>query len=249
MNAAAGKRLAGRRVLLTRSAEDCAEWAEKLAGYGAVPIALPCIHTEIADTPALRAELAAGVADADWIVFTSRRGVEAFATLYDGPLGDARVAVVGPVTAETARARLGRVDLVGRGTAELLAGELLASGALNGRPRMLLPLAANADDRLVRALTSAECPCTRLDVYRTFPAPPLTPKRAMSSLGADNVLLASPSAVTGFLNQVEMDAAVAVYSIGPSTSAAARAAGLAVTAEAQTPSLHGILELMLWPKK
>ena len=59
-------------------------------------------------------------------------------------------------------------------------------------------------------------------------------------------VLASPSAVTGFVNQVDIDIPVNIFTIGPSTSAAARAQGLAVTAEAREPSLAGILEAMLW---
>ena len=39
---------------------------------------------------------------------------------------------------------------------------------------------------------------------------------------------------------------VNVYTIGPATTAAARGAGLAVTAEAREPSLEGILEAMQW---
>jgi uroporphyrinogen-III synthase len=47
------------------------------------------------------------------------------------------------------------------------------------------------------------------------------------------------------MNQVDLDVPVNVYTIGPSTSAAARAAGLAVTGEASLPSLIGLLELLL----
>jgi uroporphyrinogen-III synthase len=65
-------------------------------------------------------------------------------------------------------------------------------------------------------------------------------------LRVDNVVLASPSAVTGFVHQVQIDVPVAVYTIGPSTTAAARSAGLEVTAEAREPSLEGILEAMQW---
>lgn len=242
---ARGHSLAGRRILLTRSADDCAEWADKLTRHGAAPLALPCIETEPIDTPELRSQLATAVSHADWLIFTSRRGVEAFATLHEGRIGGARVAAVGPITAEAARRRLGRIDIVGRGgTASLLAEDLLASGALNDNPRMLLALAANADERLERALAGA-ARCTRLDLYRTVPAPAAAVKRAMSSLGADNVFLASPSAVTGFVNQVDIDMPIDIFTIGPSTSAAARAKGLAVTAEARIPSLHGILEAML----
>jgi uroporphyrinogen-III synthase len=70
----------------------------------------------------------------------------------------------------------------------------------------------------------------------------------MSSLGADNVLFASGTAVTGFVQQVAMDVPVNVYTIGPATTAAARAHGLQVTAEAREPSLEGILEAMQWRK-
>lgn len=242
------KRLAGKRILITRSVDDCAEWAAQLARHDAAPVTLPCIETEIIDTPELRAALAAAVPHTDWLVFTSRRGVEAFAALHAGETGAARIAAVGTVTADAARARLGRVDLVGRGgTAEQLAATMLSDGVLNGTPRLLLALAANADDRLVGAFGAA-ARCTRFDVYRTIPAPPRRAKRAMSTLGADNVLLASPSAVTGFVNQVELDIPVNLFTIGPSTSAAARAHGLAVTAEAAAPSLEGILEAMLWQK-
>ena len=68
----------------------------------------------------------------------------------------------------------------------------------------------------------------------------------MSALGADNVLLASPSAVTGFVHQVVLDVPVRIYTIGPSTTAAAVRCGLTVTAEAHEPSLEGMLEAMQW---
>ena len=241
------KRLAGKRILLTRSADDCAEWAARLTELGAVTVALPCIETELIDTPELRGRLKETVPQADWLVFTSRRGVEAFAALHLGPLGKARVASVGPVTAEAARERLGRNDLVGRGgTAELLAGTMLFEGLLHDRPHLLLALAENADGRLETAL-QGPARCTRFDLYRTKPAPPAAAKRPLSSLGADNVFLASPSAVTGFVNQVDIDIPVNIYAIGPSTSAAARARGLDVTAEARLPGLQGFLEIFLWP--
>jgi uroporphyrinogen-III synthase len=238
------KRLSGKRILITRSADDCAEWAEKLTQYGATTVSLPCITADIIDTPELRARLAAAVIEADWLVFTSRRGVEAFSTLYAGVLGNARVAAVGAVTGEAARERLGRIDLIGRGGAARLAATMLTEGILHGAPRVLLALAENAEDLLDRAL-EGPARCTRLDLYRTIPVPPPAAKRAMSSLGADNVFLASPSAVAGFMNQVDLDVPVNVYTIGPSTSAAARAAGLAVTGEASLPSLIGLLELLL----
>jgi uroporphyrinogen-III synthase len=234
------------RVLLTRSAEDCAEWATRLARHGLEAVALPCIHCEPLASPERKAALAAAVQRADWLVFTSRRGVEAFAAHEPPALAPGcRVAVVGAGTAEAARARLGRVDVVGGGTAAALAATLADGGGTEGA-RVLLALAENAPDTLAGALEAAGAECTRIDVYRTVPAPPVHPRRPLSTLGVDNVVLASPSAVAGFVHQVEIDVPARIYSLGPSTTAAARRAGLAVTAEAREQSLEGILEAMQW---
>ena len=81
-------------------------------------------------------------------------------------------------------------------------------------------------------------------MYRTLPVPERDRKRPASALGADDVLLASPSAVAGFVNQVRLDNAPGIFTIGPSTTEAARAAGLDVTGEASRPGLRGLLEAM-----
>lgn len=235
-----------RRVLLTRSEEDNADWAARFAQRGAEAVALPCIRCEPLASPERKAALAAALPRTDWLVFTSRRGVEGFMALEPPASTQCRIAVVGATTAEAARAALGRVDVVGGGTAVALAATLVDVGELKRHRRVLLALAENAPNTLERALTEAGAECTRLDVYRTVPAPPAEPRRPLSALGVDNVVLASPSAVTGLVNQVDVDVPVSVYSIGPSTTAAARRAGLAVTAEAREPSFEGILEAMQW---
>jgi uroporphyrinogen-III synthase len=236
--------LAGRRILLTRSEEDCAEWAQTIERHGASVVVLPCIRCETLDTPALRVALDRALADADWLVFTSRRGVEAFARMRGTPVPrTTRVAVVGAATAEAARAHVGRADLVGRGTGAALADELAADGEI-ADCNVLIAVAENAGDVFERTLGAAGARCTRLDLYRTIAAPPVAHKRAVSSLGTERVVLASPSAASGFVHQVELDSAVEIYTIGPSTTAAARALGLRVTAEAREPTLQGILEAM-----
>jgi uroporphyrinogen-III synthase len=251
---AAANALLGARVLLTRSEDDCAEWAEELERRGARPVLLPCIQAEPLDTPALRTALAAALTDADWLVLTSRRGVEACARLLvtrragaPAPAALAartRIATVGAATADAARAVLGRTDLVGGGNAAALGAALTSDPRFARGVRVVLALAANASEALERALASAGARCARFDVYRTIPAPPAAHRRALSSLGAERVVLASPSAASGFVHQVDLDVPVAIYTIGPSTTAAARALGLDVTGEAREPSLEGILEVM-----
>lgn len=236
--------LAGKTVLLTRAADDNAAWAARLEQAGARTVALPCIRTEPITDRATAATLAAALPAADWIVFTSRRGVEAFAELHPGALPEhARVAVVGTATAAAAEARFGRADLTSEaGTAGSLA-RALAERVAPGT-QVLIAIAENAPDTLAETLAPTGAACVRVDVYRTVPAPPAQRKRALSALGADNVLLASPSAVTGFVNQVERDIDAGIYTIGPSTTAAAEAAGLAVKAQAEYPSLEGLMEAM-----
>jgi uroporphyrinogen III methyltransferase/synthase len=107
---------------------------------------------------------------------------------------------------------------------------------------VLLALAENAPDTLERALAGARIECRRFNVYRTVPAAPASPKRPLASLGVDAVLLASPSAVRGFVNQIEVDASTPLVTIGPTTSAAARKLGLDVAGEAREPSLDALLE-------
>lgn len=119
-----------------------------------------------------------------------------------------------------------------------------ATGGSRRAARCLIAVAENAGNIVEETIEQAGGDCLRLNVYRTTPAAPATSKKALSELGADKILLASPSAVTGLVNRLELDAAVEILSIGPSTTRAARAAGLAVTAEAPRPSLEGLMEAM-----
>ena len=112
------------------------------------------------------------------------------------------------------------------------------------RPKCLIAVAENAGPVLEETLKQAGSECVRINVYRTAPAAPQPRKQALSELGADKILLASPSAVTGLVNRLEFDAAAEILTIGPATSQAVRAAGLTVTAEAPRPSLEGLMEAM-----
>jgi uroporphyrinogen-III synthase len=238
--------LDGRRLLVTRSAEDAASWVESLTAAGAKAIVLPCIETQAIDDPALAERLATSIGDADWLVFTSRRGVEACARLVGRRLPPAlQIAAVGEATGALARARFGRIDRIGHGTAAVLGRELAELPSIRAGARCVLALAENAGDGLERALGAAGASVVRHDVYRTLPAAPVEPKTPLSSLGCDTILFASPSAVTGFANQVNVDLGAQIVTIGPSTSAAVRAHGWEVAAEAREPSLSAIIESVM----
>ena len=256
----------GQRVLITRAAEDCAAWASRLRDAGAVALMLPCIECRPIRDPVAEARLAEALPRTDWLVLTSRRGAEGLQTLIAAiqwspsdihAMANVLIATVGPATASAAASLPGRVELVApSGTAKSLARELAAriatppsatppeTGARSVGPMCLIAVAENAGSLLEATLEQAGSECVRINVYRTVPAAPPPRKQALSELGADKILLASPSAVSGLVNRLEFDAAAEILTIGPATSQAARAVGLTVTAEAPRPSLEGLMEAM-----
>jgi len=239
--------LAGRHILVTRPADDGDEWVRGLAARGAVPVSLPCLETVARDDAATRELLRSALARADELVFTAPRAVACTAALLAGtPVPDAvTISAVGATTAQAAREAFGRVDRVGTGHgAADLAREILAEIGEDEARRFLVPGSSRAHWGLEDVLAPAGHVFTRVTVYETRPAAPREPRIRLADQAVDTVLLASPSAVEGLLNQAELPAVVRLVSIGPTTSDAIRRRGLAVAAEARTPSLEGLLEVI-----
>ena len=150
---------------------------------------------------------------------TSRNGADEVARRLSGR--PARIAAVGPATAEALRAHGFSVDLV---PVEASQDGLLAELP---RPagRVLLAAAESARRLLVDELGADFVPLYRTRELRPEAFP-----------DADLVVLASPSAARAYAAL----GAVPVVTIGPQTTAAARAAGLAVAAEAERPGVDGL---------
>lgn len=198
------------------------------------------------DDDTTRTRLAAACRDADWLLLTSVRGAEAVSRAGVQPSRRTRVAVVGESTAAMARALFSCTPYVSRGhTSHALGEELLELwGGATTALRVVVAGAAGGRDDADLVLAQAGARVTRVNVYRTLPASPATPRRDLHREGISDVLLASPSAVTGLLNQARVDAATRCFTIGSTTSAAAMAAGLVVTGESATPDLDGLMEAM-----
>ncbi len=241
--------LIGRRVLVTRALDDAVAWATALAHFGAVPVVFPCLTTRPITDAGTAERLRTAVADADWIGVTSRRGVQSAAALLGTPLPErVRVAAVGPVTARAAFDVWGRSDLVAtHSTSEGLVADLLgttdSAGASSGA-HLVLAGARTGRRRGVHALRERGWRVTTVAVYETVPAAATGQRVDLGAEHLDDILLASPSAVTGLRNLACLPKTVRIFTIGPTTTAAARAAGLVVTAEARRPGLDGLLEAM-----
>lgn len=239
--------LDGKTLLLTRAEGDADSWASTIEARGGRALHLPCIRCEPAGDPGTGASLRSALSDCDWLVLTSSRGAAAAAALIGAPLpAGVRVAAVGEATGQACLDHLGRCDLVPQeGTGAALARALLDELRRDGDPsraRVLAAAADRAERHLEEVLEPAGVWVTRLCVYRTSPAPPLASRRSLDAMGIDYVLLASPSAARGLLNQVELPTGVHVLSIGPTTTRACRELGLDVL-EAARPDLDSMLEL------
>ncbi len=239
--------LAGRRVLITRAVEDAGAWADRLAALGADPVILPCIRTELLDHDTTRASLAAALSDAACLCIMSARGADAVARLGVRIAPSLRIAVVGNATAHAVLGALGRKAFVARGgTSRALGEQVLREALAEGGPLPRVVIAAadggrtDAEEVLARGGVSV----TRVDVYRTIPASRSETTRDLALEGIGDVLLASPSAVQGLLNQASLPNGARIFTIGPTTSAAVVAAGLAVSGEALSPDLDSLVEAM-----
>ena len=149
--------LAGRRVVVTRAREQASEFAEELRARGAEAIEFPTI--KLVAPPDGYAALDAAIVRVetyDWVCFASAPAVHAFfdrlrqAGRDTRALAAARVAAVGPATADALRTYGVRADFLphtqtGAALAEELPGEagnILVPRALEGDERMVEVLAA-----------------------------------------------------------------------------------------------------------
>jgi uroporphyrinogen III methyltransferase / synthase len=240
--------LAGLRVVVTRPRSRASELVSGLVASGAAVIELPVIAiADPADSgAALRAE-AARAADYDWVVFTSVPAVERFVdVLRDGrALGSARLAAVGPATAEALAARHLVADLVPPvHTAAGLVDAMAAPGAPGGR--VLFPRALEARDTLARGLRDRGWEVTEVVAYRTVAATDAVSDDDLAAVSsADVVVFTSPSTVTHYATLAAGRAQPSVVAcIGPVTAEAARRAGFSVAVVAEEHTAAGLVDAL-----
>lgn len=264
--------LSGRSVVVTRAEHQAGAISAQLRDLGAQVIEVPTIM--VAPPSDGGAALAAAVERLRsgayaWVAFSSANTVERFFELVPDTraLAGTQVAAVGLATAGTLLRFRVVADLVaGDHSAEGLvaafpAPDTQSRGAARGQdaerpgpsgrrppvpPTVLLPQAAGARPGLSRGLEALAWRVDAVEAYRTVTRP--VPPEALVEAGrADAICFASPSAVTSYLDQAEAAGAKVppvVVCIGPSTSAAARARGLQVSAEAFEHTAGGLVSAL-----
>ena len=182
----------------------------------------------------------------DWVAFTSANAVRHFVvTQRDArAFGSARVAAVGPSTADALAAAGIAADLVPPvHTAADLRDALVGAGP--GGASALVPQPEQAQPTLVDGLRNAGWRVDPVTVYRTVPA--TVDADAVDAVSrAQVVTFASPSAVRAFHRLVPAERRPAVVAtIGPVTSAAVREAGHEVEVEADPHTAAGLIDALV----
>ncbi|MDP6372393.1 MAG: uroporphyrinogen-III C-methyltransferase [Vicinamibacterales bacterium] len=231
--------LFGRRIVVTRAAEQAGDLVEQLADLGAEPIeaaavqVVPPVDLDPLDDACERIDTF------DWVVFTSANGVEYFLRRLVAGRGDirnlkgVRLCAVGPATGERLTRHGIKVDLMpDEHLAEAVAAALQAKDDLTGK-RVLLPRADLAREVLPRALEAAGAVVESVTAYRTVfeslgqPGKPDIYKMLLERQ-IDAVTFASASTVRSFAQQLgaeqvaDLLRTTVIATIGPVTAEAAK---------------------------
>ena len=249
--------LFGRKIVVTRAADQAAELSDRLRALGADTIELPVIALDPPVDPAPLDHAIDHLADYDWLIFTSANGVRFFLDRLDRSPHDlrslkARICAIGPATRKAVEELHLKVDrmpeeYVGESLVKAFASENLAG------KRILLPRAAVARDVIPVELAKLGAQVDVVEVYRNV-VPPNAPSRAheiFSSGKPDWITFTSSSTVKNLLAIAGREAldGVRIASIGPVTSATLCAHGLKVDAEAKQFTLDGLLEaILMWSR-
>jgi uroporphyrinogen-III synthase len=256
--AGAERSLAGRHIAITRAAEQAPALARRLEWLGARVTILSTIGIEpLQDTAQLDAAIG-NFGSYDWIVLTSVNGVRAFAERLAacGRTWDdrqrARIAVIGPATAEALKRYGVSPDLM---PAEYVAEAILAGLGNVAGQRILLVRADIARRALAEQLAVRGAEVDEVAAYRTVTR--ALPAEALEKLlGADRpdaITFTSSSTVHGLaeaLREAGRDpqqtlAGIALVSIGPITAATLRGYALEPAVTATEYTMPGLVRALV----
>jgi len=248
--------LFGRRVVVTRARAQAGELSVELEKLGAEAFEFPTIEVRPSDDFGPLDEAIRDLDSFDWLVFTSVNGVEAFLERL-GHHGldlravprDAKVAAIGPATAERVGKAGLRVDVVPREfRAEALIKEL--SGDELAGKRVLIPRARVAREILPEKLREAGAEVVVPPAYESVPSSEGKDElaRRLEAGEVDCVTFTASSTVENFVGVFgegeagRLLAGTRVACIGPITADSARRRGIRVDAEAREYTIPGLVE-------
>ncbi|MBL9176410.1 MAG: uroporphyrinogen-III C-methyltransferase [Verrucomicrobiaceae bacterium] len=243
--------LFGKKIVVTRTRQQASTLSKQLAHLGADVIELPTIRIEPAEDQLEFGQLVQDCHTYEWIVFTSPNGVDAFFTMFDKlyndarSIGGARIACVGPGTAEKIKARHLAVDLMPE-------KNFVAEGLVKAfdqhqnmeNVNVLWVRGAETREVIANGLTAMGAIVDEAIGYRTVAETEdnLEALARLKNEGADMITFTSASTVEHFLDlHVQLPENCKIASIGPVTSAAIKQYGFNVDVEAKESTIPGLV--------
>ena len=228
----------------------------RLEALGAEVIDLPLIKIEPAEDRKLVAEVFAGIATYEWVVFTSANGAKAFMEIFFRAYSDIRsfgpmrIACVGESTAEVLQAYQLDVELIAQdSTAEGLAKELIGTDSLDSANVLVITGNRNREilvdvlEGVGRAIVDT------LPVYQTDFADVLEAADLGTFLNA--IIFTSSSTALSYVEQsddltFQEGARKPIFcSFGPQTSKTLQENDLKIDLEASHPSTNGLIDALV----
>jgi len=246
--------LFGKRIVVTRAAQQAQVLSEKLRDLGADVIEMPATRVVRLDSSQLRKVLP-DLASYQWLIFTSQNGVGIFwenllaSGLDARALAPLRIAAVGPATAAALLERGIAVDVIPeRFVAEALLEKLRGRQDVRGT-RVLYVTAESAREALPEGLNEMGAEVTVMPLYRST-TDGAGAGRLAKRVGADEVdvvTFTSGSAVRAYVEAIgaELARKAPAASIGPQTSEALRSAGIEVRFEAKDSTIDGLVSAIV----
>ncbi len=241
--------LSGKTVLVTRSEQQADELAEPLRSLGAEVISQPAIEIEpLSSFEQLDREIAR-LSEYDYVVFSSRNGVQYFMQRFLDVVGDVRdlawtkIAAVGPRTAEMLATYHIRADVVAKGmSADSLADSLLDEAPDN---QFLLVRASRGPDTLAQHLTQAGGEVRSVVAYShsDVPQPDETIMRRMASGDIQWVTVTSDAIARSVVRMFGQNLhQTRLVSLSPGVSRTLESLGFTVAAQAAQPTMQSLVE-------
>lgn len=242
--------LFGKRIVVTRAAQQSSVLTDRLAELGADVLEMPATKIARLDLAPLRAEMAA-LEGYQWLIFTSQNAVSIFWEQLLGSGRDARsfaglsIAAVGPATAGALLERGIAVDVIPeRFVAEGLLEKLGERDDVAGA-RVLYVTAEGSREVLPEGLEGLGAEVNIIHAYRSIRdgAGANKLKKALESGTVSAVTFTSASAVRGYVDAVgeELSLRAPAVTIGPQTSEAVTKAGIELLGEAEESTTDGLL--------
>lgn len=242
------------RVAVTRTAGKAEQLATRLRTAGAHVHEVSLYTVVPRPSPALDAALSR-LGDTRWIVLTSEHAVALLAdavrrTGTDTAVADRCFAMVGESTAAAARAHGWQADMVpAQRTAAALVDAMASRTDVTGTRALYLAEAELDHDLLPPGLRALGVDVTTLPSFATAPDPEVRTflLRLLAAGELDLVTVAAPSAVDALAEVLPPEHAgrIALASIGPVTSKAARQAGFVVAVEADPYTSEGLVRAIV----